>query len=160
MLTRPFAKSYRVRTRRGRKIGINPTNDGFGRKGSVKLATVDGVIREGQAGALVGVQVRVLGEDAPLVNGDPIDGLASVQGSKIKGSRDVGISVGESHPLTKRLESFGESVRSRLGRRPHKVGAFITIWVVGLPNRVVFKPEPLVGSVITLISWMADEEVN
>ena len=72
----------------------------------MELSTMDRIVRQVEAWSLVCKHMGVLDQDAPLVDRHTVKGLAPVQNGEVEWARNVGVGVGETHPLTEGTEAL------------------------------------------------------
>ena len=136
-------------------MGYHPIYHRGGLVGRVELTAMDGVVGEVQTWDLICKQVTMLEKSLPVVHGHAVSGLASVDHSKLKWPVDVGVRIGETCPLAKWGQPFGDGVGGGLGGWPNEMGVAVAIWVGDLKLGMVFQPITLVGRVVLGVCGMA-----
>ena len=65
----------------------------------MKLAAVDGIVGQVEAGSFIGEKMSKLFQYSPMAFSHPVSGLAAIDGGEFKWSTYVGIGIGQSDPL-------------------------------------------------------------
>ena len=77
---------------------------------SMEATKMDGVVGEVQAGDSVGEGGRTGMKKEPMLDGDAVAQLATIDRGKVEGARHISVVVDEAHPLTKWAEAFSDGV--------------------------------------------------
>ena len=111
MLTGYFTKSdgsysNRIRRRRLSKVSKYSCMYSITLKCGVKLAAMDGIIREVQARSFICEQMSKLIQYLPMLLGYPVLGLAAINSDEFKWPTDICIGIGQSDPLAERFQAL------------------------------------------------------
>ena len=68
----------------------------------MKLAAVDGVVGQVEAGSFISEQMSILFQYSPVAFCYPVSSLAAINGGEFKWPTDVRIGIGQSDPLAER----------------------------------------------------------